>query len=67
MNVTIDDSYGYKLINQTKAETIIKDVANRLTQSKVIGSGWEYTKQMKKPIFVAVKSGIYVSDQAYKK
>jgi hypothetical protein len=31
MNVTIDDSYGYKLINQTKAETIIKDVANRLT------------------------------------
>jgi len=33
----------------------------------VIGSGWKYTKPMKNPVFVAVKSGTYVADKWFRK
>jgi hypothetical protein len=55
--VEYNDSYGFKLTNQTLADQIVKESLDKLHENPLFGSGW--------PIFLSQKNpALYVSENA---
>lgn len=64
--MSVDDSFGYKLLDKTKAEYLITKAAAALNSHPLIGSGWDNVMNFDRTKFLVTEIGTYVTDPTYK-